>query len=583
MNRAARIWRRSSLRSFQSNTLLLGHPLSIPVLLVASILAVYYPALFNGVHPVDDPGIFAYYSASPSLSSILLPGNGYYYRPLVELSFFLDSWLWGMEPTTMHLENILLHCANTLLVYLLARRISHDKTTPLVPAFSALLFALHPVNVEAVAWIAGRTDPLLALFVLSAGYFWLRWLDKARFQDMIAALLMFTAALLTKETGLAFGAVALLLALAWPGAATGRQRLMAVVIMVVPFVLLIITALVFSGDTSSLGRFFSGTDVHVLQSIREVLIALGFYVRKLIIPFSLNFAITAVHPLHGLLGVLLLPFLWLMFRHFRLPGVLFISVALFILPAILVAVKQIAWTPFAERYLYLPTAFFALGMVGIIEIWQQKHGVLLPSFLALLLCGSAFGSYQRNLLWNDPLSFFQDAVIKSPKFGSVYHSLGGVLLQKGEIDRAAEAFATADILNQRDSMRDLIKSSIMGTMLAKGEYLGARTYFFKLFKEKRAASVDFIKLLYAADNKRFESIEKEGQIQLAFDLLETLELLQLKNPDPFWLYRSGQLSLIIGNTNQAAYFFRSAYAAAPLDAHYKTAAKTYLLRLESGK
>lgn len=107
----------------------------------------------------------------------------------------------------MHLENILLHCANSLLVFLLARKIlvSQDNKTLVIPLFAALLFALHPVNVEAVAWIAGRTDPLLALFVLSSCYFLLRWLDKPRWQDMTATLLMFGAALLTKETALAFG------------------------------------------------------------------------------------------------------------------------------------------------------------------------------------------------------------------------------------------------------------------------------------------------------------------------------------------------------------------------------------------
>lgn len=70
---------------------------------------------------------------------------------------------------------------------------------------------------------------------------------------------------------------------------------------------------------------------------------------------------------------------------------------------------------------------------------------------------------------------------------------------------------------------------------------------------------------------------------LANDLLETLGLLNLKRPDPFWLYRSGQIALIAGNSNEAADFFLKAYDAAPTDAHYKGAAKTNYLRLEAGK
>jgi protein O-mannosyl-transferase len=570
------------LRSWHSKNLL-RHPLSVPVLLVAVILAVYYPALLSGIHPIDDPGIIAFFSNSLSLSSILMPGNSFYYRPVVELSYFIDNWLWGMAPGVMHMENILVHCANTLLVYLLARRISSDNETPLIPLVAALLFALHPVNVEAVAWIAGRTDPLLALFILSASYFWLKWLEKPRWQVMSAAMLTFTVALLTKESALAFGAVAVLLALTWPGEATGRQRLKALSFMIVPVLLLLILVLLFRGGKSGLHIFLSTADLKVAQSTWEALVAFGFYFKKLIFPFPLNFAVNTLHPLYGLLGVAIFPVLWLVFRRYRLPGIFFISAVLFILPAILVAVKHVAWTPFAERYLYLSTSFLALGLVGICEAWQRKYPAVLMSSIVLLLCGSALGSFQRNLLWKDPLSFFQDAVAKSPEFGSVYYSLGGVLMQKGEIDRAATAFATADRLNQRASMRYPIKENIMGIMLAKGEYLEARTYFFQICGEKKAAPVQFLELLYIADSKRLESIAKEEKALLANDLLETLGLLYLKKPDPFWLYQSGKMALVIGNSKSAADFFRRAFIAAPVDAHYKDAAKTYFLRLEAEK
>lgn len=569
------------MRSWPSNKLL-RHPWSAPVLLVGVILAVYYPALFCGIHPIDDPGLIARYSANPPLSNILLPGNSYYYRPIVELSFYLDYLLWGMEPRTMHLENILLQCANSLLVYLLAGRIlvRRDNEVLPIPLLAALLFALHPVNVESVTWIAGRTDPLLALFVLSASFCWLNWLGKPSWQGLTAALLMFAAALLTKETALAFGAVVLLLVLTWPGAATGKQRLKAVVIMIAPVLLLVILALVFRSGTSGLSRFIYGADLHVSPGIWQALTALGFYVRKLIVPFPLNFAIFSVHPMNGLLGVVLFPILWLVYRRNRLSGVLFISAMLLISPALLVAVKQITWTPFAERYLYLSTAFFALGLVGITETWNRRYPAAFPTFIVLLICGFGIGSFKRNLLWKDKMLFFQDAVAKSPEFGSVYFSLGGEFIKKGEFNRAAEAFATADRLNQRVSMRYPIKSSIMRTKFAKGEYLEARTYFFQIFKNKQDAPADFLELLYKADGKRLELLGKKEKYLLAIDLLETLDLLNQKKPDPFWLYRSGQISLKVGDDVRAADFFRRSYSVAPVDAHYRSAARTYLQKLE---
>ena len=572
------------MRLWPSNKLL-RHPWSDPVLLVGVILAVYYPAFYCGIHPIDDPGIIAYFSASPSLSSILLPGSSFYYRPILEFSFYLDNWLWGMEPRTMHLENILLHCANSLLVYFLARRIlvRRDNETLLIPLLAALLFALNPVNVEAVTWIAGRTDPLLALFVLSASYYWLNLLEKPRCQDLSAVLLLFAAALLTKESALAFAAVVILSALSWPGDATKRQRLKAVGIMIAPVLLLVILAVVFRSGTSGLGRLLSTMNFHVAQGAWGALIALGFYVRKLIVPWPLNFAIFTVHPMYGLLGAALFPILWLLYRRIRFSGVLFISALLLITPAMLVAIKQITWTPFAERYLYLPTAFFALGLVGIAETLKRRHLVALQVFIVLLVCGFGLGSFQRNLLWQDKLLFFQDAVAKSPEFGSVYFTLGGELIKKGEFDRAAEAFATADRLNQRISMRYPIKSIIMGTKLAKGEYLEVRIYFFQIFKKKSDAPADFLELLYKADGRRLEFLDNKEKVLLAHDLLETLDLLNQKKPDPFWFYRSGQISLKIGDDVRAADFFRRSYSAAPLDAHYRSAAQTYIQKLERAK
>ncbi|OGU15518.1 MAG: hypothetical protein A2076_12675 [Geobacteraceae bacterium GWC2_53_11] len=572
------------MRSWLSNGTL-RHPLSVPVLLVAVIIAVYYPALLSGINPIDDPGIFATFSASPSLSSIMLPGSGYYFRPIIELTFYLDNRLWGMAPSAMHLENILLHCVNSLLVYFMARKIlvEQDNKTLLIPLMAALLFALHPANVEAVAWIAGRTDPLLALFVLSSCYFWMKWLDKPRWHNMAASLLLFGAALLTKESALAYGAVAILLAISWPGSATGRQRFNSVVIMIVPCLILVILALLFRGGASGLSRFISGSDFQLLHGTREALIAFGFYVRKVIVPFPLTFAITAVHPMYGTLVAVLLPAMWWVYRRNRLSGVLFLSAALLIFPAILVAVKQIAWTPFAERYLYLTTAFLVLGLVGIFEDWQRKCPVVLKSAFVIVICGFALGSFQRTLLWNDLQAFFEDAVAKSPEFGSIYYSLGGVLMQKYQIDRAAEAFATADRLNLRISMRYPIKSGIMGTMIAKGDYLEARTYFFRIFKKKEDAPTDFLELLYQADSNRLAHSVKENNLLLARDLLVTLELLYMRNSDPFWLYRSGQILLIIGNPVGAVDFFRRSYSAAPSDAYYLTATQKYLKKLECTK
>jgi tetratricopeptide (TPR) repeat protein len=556
----------------------LQHPMSVPVLLVAVIVALYYPSLLSGFHCVDDPGIVALYAASPPLSQILLPGSGYYYRPLLEMSYWLDNRFWGMLPSVMHLENILLHCANSLLLFALARRVHPGAPGrfPAIPLFAALLFALHPVNVEAVSWIAGRSDPLLALMVLSACHFWLRWLEAPRWQDLAAALSLFGAALLTKETSLAAGAVALLLAAVWPGKATQRARIAALSVMTAAALLMVICALFFRPGASGLSRFTSASDLHLGQGIWEALTAYGFYASKLLVPVPLNFAITEVDPLHALAAVVFLPVLvWLLLRR-SIMGVMFASAALLALPAVLVAVKQIAWTPFAERYMYLPSAFCALGLAALIGSDRNRRfrGALVL-ILTLVLAGFACISLQRTLLWKDTYAFMQDSVAKSPGFGSLYNDLGVLLMQRGEHDRASDAFAAADRLNKRSSMHLLIKGNLLRAQLAKGDDMGVRTGFFQLFREKQEAPADFLELLYKADTARLARLTGAAAIVLARDLLETVDLLHQKRYDPFWLYRSGQLSLVTGDEARAAEFFSRSYTAAPVDAHYRKAAEIY--------
>jgi tetratricopeptide (TPR) repeat protein len=491
-----------------------------------------------------------------------------------------------MEPVVMHLEGILLHCANSLLVFLLARRIcpADDDTFPIIPLMAALLFALHPVNVEAVAWIAGRTDPLLALFILSSCCFWLQWLDELRWQDMAASLMLLGAALLTKETAFAGCMVIFLLASCWPsGSATLRQRLTAIGIISVPGALLASSLLFFRSGSSGLSRFISGTDLPAGRGIWDALIAFGFYIRKLCVPVPLNFALIEVNPVHGLLGLALVPILYWSLRRDRRAGILFISAALLILPALLIAVKQVAWTPVAERYLYLPSAFFSIGLFVLIKSSGRTFQKYLLPLMLLVLVGFSLISVQRTMLWKDKLVFFQDALAKSPGFGSLYYELGGILFQRGEIDKAGDAFAVADRLNKRPSMHLLIKSNLLRVQLAKGDYSGVRESFYQIFKDKKEAPADFLELLYKADNKRFTALSAKEKILMAEDLLGTLDLLNEKRYDPFWLYQSGQIALGSGSVARAADFFHRAYVAAPQDAHYKAAAKTYYLKLEAEK
>jgi hypothetical protein len=123
-------------------------------------------------------------------------GRGGFYRPLVILSWWQNHLLFGLQPLGYHLTNIGLHALVASLLYLLVLRLGGWRRVALG---TSLLFAVHPVHVEAVAWISGRTDPLCAVFVLAALLFWWSYLRTARTSQALLAMGMFVLALMSKE------------------------------------------------------------------------------------------------------------------------------------------------------------------------------------------------------------------------------------------------------------------------------------------------------------------------------------------------------------------------------------------------
>ena len=187
--------------------------LSIPyqiMLIIVAVLAVYYPTQFGEISLVDDLGaISAFFSPEHiSFADLFIPrsAGGGYYRPLIGVSFWLDKQLWFLDEHLLHFEGVLAHLLNGLLVYFVCREAVclylKEKQTYL-PLVSALLFSLHPINTESVNWISGRTDVMMATFVLLSMYCLLRYLQNRSKLLLFFVFFFAVIALLAKET--AFG------------------------------------------------------------------------------------------------------------------------------------------------------------------------------------------------------------------------------------------------------------------------------------------------------------------------------------------------------------------------------------------
>lgn len=186
----------------------------VPALMAAGAL-LYFKTLFFGWTYLDDNVLVINNTAFLSdLSNILQAFrqevfhithcSAAYYRPVLTVSFMLDAFFGGQNPFIYHFTNIAVHIAVSCLVFLLLQRIGYKRPSAL---FFSLIFTVHPALAQAVAWIPGRNDSLMALFGLSAFIFFLDFLKSGSIYYYCAHLFFLGLAFFTKETALILPAI----------------------------------------------------------------------------------------------------------------------------------------------------------------------------------------------------------------------------------------------------------------------------------------------------------------------------------------------------------------------------------------
>ena len=130
------------------------------------------------------------------------------YRPVRTLTYALNYWAGGLDPTGYHLFNLLLHALNSLLVYWLFRAVTGRRTLAVA---GALLFAAHPAQTAAVAYVSGRKDLLAAFFILAGCLSFLSWRDTGRRRHLLGCLACLVVGVLAKELVIVLPALLLLL------------------------------------------------------------------------------------------------------------------------------------------------------------------------------------------------------------------------------------------------------------------------------------------------------------------------------------------------------------------------------------
>src|SRR5882724_4288413 len=403
------------------------------------------------------------------------------YFPLVYTMFRFERAWWGLSPTGYHFVNILLHLANALILWSLLARLR-------VPGawLAGAIFALHPVQVESVAWITERKNVLMGLFFLLTIRAWVEFVDKQtkhRWFFYVLALLLYALALFSKTTACTLPA-ALLLILWLQGRRINQRQL----VQLVPFVVL---ALGMGLLTVWWERYHQGTRVPLfaISPPERLLIAsraIWFYLGKLFWPSNLTFIYPRwiVSPTH------LLEYAWLaalgglcavIFFARRYVGRSLEVAALFFVATLspvlgFIMLYTFRYTFVADHYQYLaciaPIALFSAGTARLADVFTRARPFILSAAACLTAALWAL-TWRQSAMYGDIEALWRTTLTKNPNCWMAHNNLGIVLFQKGEIDEAVSHYRTT--LNLQPDFWDADYN--LGTaLLKKGEVDEAIAY-----------------------------------------------------------------------------------------------------------
>ncbi len=425
----------------------------LAALLVAATILAYQPAWDAGFIWDDDDYVThnPLLSAPDGLKRIWFSTDSpSQYFPLVYTTFRLEHALWGLNATGYHWVNLLMHAANALLVWRLLLRLG-------VPGawLGAAIFALHPVQVESVAWISELKNVQSLAFSLLALLAWVEFVDGRRRGAMYAlALIAYQLALFSKTTACTLPA-ALVLILWWRGQPVDWRRWL----QVSPFVALgIVMGLVSiwweKNQQGTVG------DVYHLSLLERGLVAaraLWFYVGKFLWPVNLTFnyplwKIDVASPLAyawlaalGAAGALV----WRWRRRLgRGPEVALVFFVATLSPLLgFVMLYTFRYTFVTDHYQYValigPAALAGAGIAVVFRRFAASQRALQLAIGGALVLTLAVATWRQSRMYENLETLWTTTIARNPSSYMGHNNLGAIYLEQGRVDDAIARFERA--------------------------------------------------------------------------------------------------------------------------------------------
>lgn len=380
------------------------------------------------------------------------------WHPLTWLSHMLDVNVHGLSPGGHHLTSILLHATNSVLLFLLLQGMTGMRWQS---AFMAGVFAVHPMHVESVAWVAERKDVLSGLFWILALLAYVRYVQRPCTRGYVVLSVLFVAGLMAKPMVVTLPVVLVLVDL-WPLHRLRQTNLTALITEKLPlFAIAAISSLITIYAQQGVSAISSLSQVPLQLRLSNALVSYVRYAGKLLVPTGLS----VIYPLEDnlppwLIAVSILILLVISAtaiatirrRPYLAMGWLWYMVTL--LPVI--GLVQVGAQGMADKYTYIPSiGLFVVVTMGVSEVilkhpWLTRQGVIRNAMFAacavvVLLYGAL--AYRQVGYWHNALSLFEQSERVTGGNYLVYGNLGAALLDANRIDDAAETLKKAVALN----------------------------------------------------------------------------------------------------------------------------------------
>jgi protein O-mannosyl-transferase len=479
------------------------------------------------------------------ITDAFLRDKGSFYRPLQTLTFMIESQIAGDSPWFYHLNNVLIHSANSVLLLWLFIVLGFNDKKGLV---LTLLYSVHPLFTHAVAWVPSRNDLMLVLILVPSFIMFIKYIQTKNIKYLLFHFLLFLLSVFTKETAMAFPAVCLLYSyiyekesnLNWASFFNKRSGLLILI-----WAVIILSAIL--ARINTIGFSWTEREFGVNALLQNILIVPEL-LSKLLVPYNQP-VLSNFDTINSIFGavIILATIVWIILKKNKNWSMIIFGLFWFLIFIIPGSMYRHSYADYFYDYLdhraYLPMIGIFIFLITMLpDKFFDFNKKIIAVILILILSASAALSIRQTQHYKDPIRFWFKAIKDNPYKAGFYLSLGKSLLKEDKYKTAQKVLLRGIHLMPHEKNFYLY----LGEINFKLEEFEQSVKYLKQYLDIYPNDLDILKNLGGAyaNMKKFkqaiqiwtESLEMVSDPNIKDDFLKNIVMVAGRTGDPVTAY-----------------------------------------------